>query len=66
VVWPSCRFFRGGMAAIQLLPLPIIAFMKDHAVLCPSWGLRLDMNSFQAFFFGDDKSFLCCVCFFTG
>jgi hypothetical protein len=38
------------MAAIQLLPLPIIAFMKDHAVLCPSWGLRLDMNSFQAFF----------------
>ena len=51
VVRASCRFFRGVMAAIQLLLLPIIAFMKDHAVLCPSWGLRFDMNNFQAFLF---------------
>ncbi len=52
------------MAELQLFPLPIIAFMNDQVVLWPSWGLRLDINDFQAFFCGDDESFLCRIGFF--
>ena len=39
------------MFDIPLFPLPIMAFVKDHVVIWPSWGFKLEMNDSQACFF---------------
>ena len=39
------------MFDIPLFSLPIMAFVKDHVVMWPSWGFKLEMNDSQACFF---------------